>query len=169
MRRDLLRILDANFNRSREGLRVCEEIARFVLEDRRLARALKKARHAVTASLKRLPVGRSDLLACRDTGGDVGRVSTRSEKRRSGFLGLFLANIQRVKESLRVLEEGSKLFGRENSEGFKKIRFDVYDIEKRSLPKLETLCDHGPGRRGEDDAVGGRAPRRGKRGKRRSA
>ncbi len=39
------RILDANFNRSREALRVMEEYARFVLDDAALTEALKGTRH----------------------------------------------------------------------------------------------------------------------------
>ena len=48
------RILDANFNRSREALRVMEEFARFVLDDSSLTQALKSARHDLTAALWRI-------------------------------------------------------------------------------------------------------------------
>ena len=37
----LLRLIDANLNRSREGIRVCEDIARFVLNDKRITRSFK--------------------------------------------------------------------------------------------------------------------------------
>ena len=47
MRPGLLRILDANSNRSREGLRVCEEVARFVLNSHPLTKDLKRLRHAI--------------------------------------------------------------------------------------------------------------------------
>ena len=43
------RIIDANLNRSREGLRVCEEVARFHLSSPQLTRELKSVRHAVNA------------------------------------------------------------------------------------------------------------------------
>lgn len=39
-----LRIIDANLNRAREGLRTAEEYARLVLNDARAAQALKDVR-----------------------------------------------------------------------------------------------------------------------------
>ncbi len=145
--RDVLRILDANFNRSREGLRVCEEITRFILQDKNLTRALKKNRHAVSACLKKLPLSPAELLASRDVRGDIGKGSSRLEAGRRDFLDLFLANAERAKESLRVLEETSKLIDGKTSVNLKKIRFHVYAIEKRTLPKLEALRHHGPSSR----------------------
>ena len=138
-----MRILDANFNRSREGLRVCEEIARFVLEDRALTARLKKARHEVSDSIKKFPVSVSELLASRNVRADVGKKTSRLEKRRRSASALFLANAERAKESLRVLEETSKLVDSNISERFKKVRFRVYAIEKKALPKLEALRHHG--------------------------
>ena len=135
------RILDANFNRCREGLRVCEEIARFVLEDRSLTAGLKKARHAVSDRLKRLPF-KAELLAARDVRGDVGKKASRLEAHRKDATALFAANAQRAKESLRVLEETSKLLDARLPASVKKIRFQVYALEKRALPKLEALRDH---------------------------
>ncbi|OGW84008.1 MAG: hypothetical protein A3C47_01360 [Omnitrophica bacterium RIFCSPHIGHO2_02_FULL_51_18] len=142
--KQILRILDANFNRSREGLRVCEEITRFVLEDKVLTRDLKRVRHAVSGCVQKMPVPVSELLSARDVRSDVGKEPSVLEKPREGAFGLFAANIGRVKESLRVLEEVSKLIDRNISDTFKKVRFDVYSIEKRTLPKLEALRHHGP-------------------------
>ena len=141
--REILRILDANFNRSREGLRVCEEIARFVLQDKILTKDLKKARHAVSACIMKLPVSASKLLSARNVKADVGRGPSRLEKPRHDAADLFAANSQRLKESLRVLEEISKLIDPMVSERLKKERFHVYSIEKRALPKLEALRHHG--------------------------
>lgn len=140
---DILRILDANFNRSREGLRVCEEVLRFVLEDRLLTARLKKARHDVSACLKKLAVPLSELVASRDVYSDVGKETTRSERARHTAMGLFLANAERVKESLRVLEEAGKLVDPALSSRIKKVRFQIYAIEKKALPKLEALRYHG--------------------------
>ena len=150
----LLRILDANFNRSREGLRVCEEIFRFFLNDSPLTRKLKKTRHQITGLLKSMPVAQSEILAARDVGRDEGRKPSFLEKKRAGILDLFLANIERTKEALRVLEEFTKFLDARTSIQFKKLRFEVYTIEKRALPKLEALCDHRPGRRKK--AAGGK-------------
>lgn len=144
-RKKLLRILDANLNRSREGLRVCEELARFALDDRRLTAALKAARHGVTAAAKKMPLGPGEPVSARDSRGDVGREPSPLErKRRSGAAALFAVNAHRAMEALRVLEEASKLVEPAAGDRFKRIRFKVYDIEKRALPKLEALRDHGP-------------------------
>ena len=40
-----LRIVDANLNRSTEGLRVLEDVARFVLNDATLSQQLRTIRH----------------------------------------------------------------------------------------------------------------------------
>lgn len=141
-RREILRILDANFNRSREGLRVCEEITRFVMNDEALTREIKKARHAVTDCLKKFPVSVSTLVAARESKADVGKKPSRLEKGRKNAAGLFLANSERSKEALRALEETSKFLDVKASERFKKIRFRVYSIEKKVLQKLETLRYH---------------------------
>ena len=142
-RREILRILDANFNRSREGLRVCEELLRFVLEDPALTTRIKKIRHDVSGVLRKLPVSQGALVSARDVRSDVGKKSSATEKKRVNAIDLFLANIERVKESLRVLEETAKLVDEAASTEMKKIRFAVYAIEKKALPKLEALRHHG--------------------------
>ncbi len=141
-RRSALRILDANFNRAREGLRVCEEVTRFAMNDTSITRQLKTQRHAVSSVLKSLPV--LELVAARDTRRDVGKAASRLERSRSGASGLFTANIERVKEALRVLEEVVKVVRPIASGRLKRIRFAVYAIEKRALPKLEAVCDLRP-------------------------
>ena len=141
-RHEILRILDANFNRSREGLRVCEEITRFVMEDPALTSQLKKARHEVSNCLKDFPVPIPELVAARDSRRDVGKRTSTTEKVRQNAKGLFLANIERSKESLRVLEEVSKLIDPATSDRLKKIRFKAYTLEKKILKKMETVRDH---------------------------
>lgn len=145
--RRLWRVLDANFNRSREGLRVCEEIFRFFLDDAVMTRRLKKARHQVTRLMKAGPVPISELLASRNVGGDEGKKPSRLEKRRTDAADLFGANIERVKESLRAIEEFTKLADAKLSDRYKKLRFEVYAIEKQAHPKLEALRRHGSGGR----------------------
>ena len=51
---ELRRILDANANRSREGIRVVEELGRFVLSDAKLTKKLKGARHHLDDALREL-------------------------------------------------------------------------------------------------------------------
>ena len=141
-RNELLRILDANLNRSREGLRVCEEITRLWMGDEKLTGDLRRSRHAVNALLKKLPVSMSDLMGSRDVSGDVGQKSSSLEKGRPDALALFVANMERAKEALRVLEETSQWIDRGLAARFKKVRFGAYAIEKRALPKLEALRHH---------------------------
>ena len=141
-RREILRILDANFNRSREGLRVCEEIARFVMDDKTLTGSIKNIRHAVSDCIKNFPGSSFELVAARDIRRDVGKGPSRLEKARSGAAGIFLANAERVKESLRVLEETSKLLDERFADRLKKIRFRTYAIEKKALKKLAALRHH---------------------------
>ncbi len=167
VKKKIYRILDANFNRSREGLRVCEEVVRFALDEKKLTRQLKTCRHAVSGVWKRMLKTDAGILASRDVRGDVGRGESRLERAREDFKSLFAANSQRVKESLRALEETVKLLGNEYAGTFKKARFRVYAIEKRVLPKLEALRDHVSGVRGRKPArrtrARGRARRRGRR------
>jgi thiamine-phosphate pyrophosphorylase len=130
--------MDANFNRSREGLRVCEEITRFVLDSKPLTVALKSVRHGVTGIKKVTCSASSSLMDSRDVEGDVGRTSRlKSEKTRKGIPDIFSANIERVKESLRVLEEFSKLIDVKQTARLAKLRFRVYAIEKNVIKKLE--------------------------------
>ncbi|VAX40982.1 hypothetical protein MNBD_PLANCTO03-307, partial [hydrothermal vent metagenome] len=72
----LARLIDANANRAREGLRVLEDLARFVLHDQSLAAACKSLRHTLSETVEHLPLDRAHLLAWRDTASDVGAHTT---------------------------------------------------------------------------------------------
>ena len=138
--KDVYRIIDANLNRSREGLRVCEEVARFGLSSPRLTKELKSVRHAVSLIAKAHYKKRGSLSCARNSSTDVGRVSRKpSEMRRSGFSDIFTANAQRAKESLRVLEEFYKLKDKTISTRFSRLRFRVYEIERKVSKRIETL------------------------------
>ncbi|MGC7879817.1 thiamine phosphate synthase, partial [Desulforudis sp. 1190] len=63
------RIADVNFNRAREGLRVAEETARFVFNDRELTLRVKDLRHRLSELEARFPGGRRSLLLARDAAG----------------------------------------------------------------------------------------------------
>lgn len=143
MDKSLFRIVDANFNRSREGLRVCEEITRFILGSSNLTKRLKKVRHRISAAIESLPHSKRRLLELRDVETDVGRPSSPLERKRLDAVDVFSANIQRVKESLRVLEEFFKLIDGAKSDELKDLRFEVYAIEKSSYKKLESIRNSG--------------------------
>jgi len=129
------RIIDANINRAKEGLRVCEEITRFILDSRQLTLELKSARHKIDVLAKHLPASLK-LLKNRDSLLDVGRNIYINEMKRKNISDIFFANIQRVKESIRVLEEFSKLKAKNSALGFKKIRYKIYEIEKKVADRL---------------------------------
>ncbi len=134
----LFRIIDANFNRSREGLRVCEEVTRFMWNSPALTKDLKSVRHGITDILKNAPASSKILFATRDVRSDVGREERRkSEMRRLDYSDIFGANIERAKESLRVLEEFFKLIDKNASAKFTKLRFKVYEIEKKALSHFQ--------------------------------
>ena len=136
MDKGVYRIIDANLNRAMEAIRVCEDIIRFSSNNERLTRRLKNLRHGVFNAIKDLKKKHiKELLSSRDLD-DVGKESIESEKNRENLLDLFLANTQRSKESMRVLEEVLKLFDRNLSQKFKRFRFRVYDIEKAAVKEL---------------------------------
>jgi hypothetical protein len=137
MKREIWRIIDANFNRSREGLRVCEEVTRLVWNSPALTRELKSVRHGITDILKSDRAAFKILFKARDVRSDVGRKERqKSEMRRLDYSDIFSANIERAKESLRVLEEFFKLINKDDSAKFTKLRFKVYEIEKKALSHL---------------------------------
>ncbi len=136
------RIIDANLNRVMEGVRVCEDIIRFSTNNETLTLRLKELRHSIFSAIKDLRSEHlEELVYSRDTDRDVGTGSTDSEKTRDNIVDLFLANTQRGKESLRVLEEVLKLFDRELSQRFKGFRFKLYEIEKQAVKEIRHITE----------------------------
>jgi len=124
-----LRILDANLNRAAEGLRTVEEYARFVLDDGFLSGQLKNLRHQLTETLAM--IDRRDLLLSRETLTDVGTsVTTVAEYDRANLAGVVSANLQRVQQALRAMEEYGKVLGGEFSVSIESIRYEVYTLER---------------------------------------
>ncbi|MCM8780358.1 MAG: thiamine-phosphate pyrophosphorylase [Candidatus Omnitrophica bacterium] len=135
------RIIDANINRTKEGLRVCEEVVRFILEDSRLTYDFKRARHKIADLSKRfLPSAK--IIKERDSTKDIGRDIHVDELKRKNWQDIFFANIQRVKESIRVLEEFSKLKDTRIALDFKRMRYNIYEFEKRAIKKISSLCNY---------------------------
>ncbi len=129
------RILDANINRLKEGLRVCEDVIRFSIDEHCLWLKFKKIRHSLFSELKNL-IPQQDLIKARNTASDVGKTTILAELKRKNCQEIFSANIQRVKESLRVIEEFSKILDRKKSGKFKDIRYKIYSLEKEANLKL---------------------------------
>jgi thiamine-phosphate pyrophosphorylase len=122
-----LRIIDANLNRLREGLRVIEDIKRYGFNDATTAGAIKTLRHQVRLD------DYEALLGSRDSENDVLKPSTKSEAKRTDLSHIVIANIKRAQESARVLEELLKLHSPDQAERFKQIRYALYTIEKDLL------------------------------------
>lgn len=127
----ILRLLDANLNRAREGLRVVEDTARFVWNDApqyRRIRTLRHGLHRVTQSSYK------GLVSARESVKDVGRKI--SEGSRSNLSAVVSANMRRAQEAVRVLEEYSKVLSPGAAPELKKIRYQLYQEEKELLKKL---------------------------------
>lgn len=124
------RLLDANINRSAEGLRVLEDIARFSLDNRKLSAAIRSLRHQVRDLFK----GREhSLLSARDSAADVGQITSQQDTgsdQRNGLRDTVLSNFKRVQEASRSIEEILKTKG-EYSTGkiVEELRFSVYELE----------------------------------------
>jgi thiamine-phosphate pyrophosphorylase len=127
----VFRALDANCNRAREGFRVAEDVARFVLNDPRLLNRLKKLRHGVTTAEKSLFKSPPLRSLARDVGKDKGRgTREKAEKIRATPLEILKANLKRAQEALRSLEEFSKLLKHPSTAKFKRMRYECYKVEE---------------------------------------
>ncbi len=120
----IARILDANLDRAREGLRIIEEWCRFGLNDAQFADRCKQMRQEV-AKWHTL-----DLKIARDTPNDQGtQLSHPQEESRSNIDHLLYANLGRLQEALRVIEEYGKLYQANMGMAFKQLRYQAYTLE----------------------------------------
>lgn len=122
------RILDANLNRLREGLRVIEEHARFDRNDSVNTELFKSLRHLIREIIE--SIGQTHLLAARDTPNDIGReISTASEFSRTNQDDVLAAAFSRCQEATRVVEEYSKIVAPEAARTAEKVRYQLYVLE----------------------------------------
>ncbi len=119
----LYRLIDANLNRLREGIRVVEDLERFIFENQDNAAKLKALRHSIRYDDPK-------LLHYRNIQGDLLKATTKSESQRKTPQEIKKANMKRAQEAARVLEESFKLINKSMAEHYKKIRYELYDIEK---------------------------------------
>jgi thiamine-phosphate pyrophosphorylase len=124
---ELYRVIDANINRLKEGIRVIEDIMRYRDNNKTLSKKLKDLRHKARVDET------LELLHNRDSINDVLRASSESELNRSNTIGILSANFKRGQESARVLEELYKLKNIQYSENFKYIRYELYNLEKEII------------------------------------
>lgn len=123
--------MDANINRTFEALRVCEDTLRFVMSNYKLANDFKNLRHQINTIINKLPINRKILIKERNIKEDKGKITITLELKRENAQDIFYANIQRTKESLRVLEEFLKLVDKKIAIKIKNIRYTVYELEKK--------------------------------------
>ncbi|MCX6005728.1 MAG: thiamine-phosphate pyrophosphorylase [Chloroflexi bacterium] len=135
MHRRILRTIDANINRISEGLRVLEDISRFIIEDINSSQQLKSIRHELSKSVGALSL---NLLKNRDVEGDIGaKVDLTIDHQ--NLTSVVRANSKRVEEGLRVLEELAKLpefKSMLSTAKLKESRYAVYSIEKTLIEQL---------------------------------
>ena len=137
VRKPFLRMLDANANRAREGLRVCEDVVRFCLESPASFRAIRGVRQALNLQLRRLPVSTVELVRFRESQEDIGRRAGSSSVASAEHL--LLLNLQRAKEALRVLEECTRLIAPRHAPQFQALRFRTYHVERQLLLRVAAL------------------------------
>jgi len=136
-----LRIIDANFDRASEGLRVLEDIARFVLNDQSMSKRLKNMRHELAEQSKLL---QPRLITFRDSKHDVGANDLSVVEQTGTFdyknlVDVVAANAKRTEQSLRVIEEFSRLAETQQlivPQPFQQARFALYNLEKELTSRL---------------------------------
>jgi thiamine-phosphate pyrophosphorylase len=122
----LLRILDANLDRAREGLRIVEEWCRFGLENAELTQDCKSLRQELATWHT------AELRAARDTPRDPGTALTHpGEETRTDIQQVLQANLCRIEEALRVLEEYGKVYQSAMGLACKQMRYRVYTLESK--------------------------------------
>jgi thiamine-phosphate pyrophosphorylase len=125
-----LRIIDANLNRAREGLRTAEEYARLTLNDAKAARALKEVRRGLEACAAAFG---PELLAARLVQTDVGISPQAVEVRRGTETDVASAAFKRAQEALRVIEEFAQLHNPAAAKAAAQARYAAYSAEQQVL------------------------------------
>jgi thiamine-phosphate pyrophosphorylase len=129
MERAGCRIIDANFNRAREALRVIEDYCRFNLNCASLSGRAKEMRHQLSSAIAQLNTGQ--LLASRDTPGDVGtNLTIENAIGRTDLKDSLTAACKRLPEALRVLAETLRSDEPGIADQIERLRYACYTLEK---------------------------------------
>ncbi len=131
IKKEILRLIDANINRITEGLRVVEEVLRFVYKEDKIYKTLRSIRHKIVKLFEEFY---PQTVLQRSSKIDPGR--TVEEKSYKNIKQLVVSNFHRATESFRVLEEIAKLVDIKKISEVKKLRYKVYDIEKYVIKKI---------------------------------
>ncbi len=132
------RMADANANRCVEGLRVLEDVARFVLDNSAISSDLKDLRHNIVGAVSEGLDGYLLLLNARNSEDDVGYSPSEDTATRSGLVELVVANAKRAQQGLRVIEELSRLpnLERLDTSFFQSARYRCYQLEQQLVSLL---------------------------------
>jgi thiamine-phosphate pyrophosphorylase len=130
------RIIDANLNRLREGIRVVEDIFRYEFNEYDITISLKELRHTSISYLQEKCICKRDV-----TNDCLKDISTDTEMNKRDINQIVLANLKRVQESSRVLEEMCKIYDHKESKKFKIIRYKSYSIEKKINKYFSKSCE----------------------------
>jgi thiamine-phosphate pyrophosphorylase len=137
VRKKMFRIIDANINRVSEGLRVIEDIQRFIYDNEELSKELREMRHQVRKSFYC-----KELLENRNSIGDIGlNISKESLlDQKHDIEDLLISNFKRVEEGLRSIEEALKVIDQyKESKAYENLRFQAYNLEKKILLRKNVL------------------------------
>ncbi|WP_320667153.1 thiamine phosphate synthase [Prochlorococcus sp. MIT 1307] len=136
------RLIDANLDRAREGLRVVEDWCRFGLQQKNLVVTLKDWRQQLGNHHHEI------YKNARATSQDKGIGLTHpAQKNRHSPEEVVAANCSRVQEALRVLEEFSRITDPDLANNASKIRYGLYELELKILKatitsKLRKKLEH---------------------------
>lgn len=136
--REIYRILDANFNRAREALRVAEDCGRFALNDPAITAMAKDLRSDLAEVFSAMPA--DELLTSRDTPGDIGtELTTPTELKRTDMMDVVTAACKRLSEALRTIEEYGKIVSPEQIVKIERMRYNTYTLEQRIVSRLHLV------------------------------
>lgn len=159
---NILRLLDANANRAREGVRTAEDYIRFTIGEHRWAKRLRALRHSVTGVLQ-AQVASAILSSARRVGSDAGHPDRAREEPEvpvgEAPREVARRGLKRAQEALRVLEEYLRGQAPQSSHALARLRFEAYAAEewltggseaarvlwrtKLYVLLTEALCRHG--------------------------
>ncbi|MFC3847549.1 thiamine-phosphate pyrophosphorylase [Helicobacter baculiformis] len=131
------RLLDANLNRFKEGVRVVEDVLRYLYDHPALAFKLRNIRHSATDIITKSIPDVGALYVHRNSAHDVLQESDVLRTSKQPILHMVQANFKRAQESARVLEECLKYaYPSQPPPTFKTLRYELYTLEKECIALL---------------------------------
>ncbi|HOK79861.1 MAG TPA: thiamine phosphate synthase [bacterium] len=127
-----LRIIDANFNRVREALRVIEDTLRFSDAGKNVSSKIRSIKHLLSNEYFKTFGYRA--LTARDVTTDHGK---RNQPYSAETLKqILIRNFMRAEEGLRCIEECSRIVSPDSTGTWQALRFKIYDIEQQIITRI---------------------------------